>query len=560
MSRVSGAPCHEMLGRLRHWKNVPDFGVVQAVAILTLAVAYAATALGASPAKRPEASDKAVAAKAAKPAGTLVMAWIRLDDETWDPSMQKAMLTTYAPAGPLYESLYRIEPPNGQARPWLVQSGQMAKDALSWTFKLRDGIRFSNGDPMTAEDVKFSLDRYRSPAATSAQAGRFRSTIKNVVVVDRLTVRVELTKPMVTLPILLSDPNNEGIVLPKKYIEKIGWAEFGRKPMGSGPYKLIEHRPAESITFEALQDHWRADPIFARIQIVKVAEERARIAALQRGEVDIIAISTDAAKQIKKAGFRILEGQPFNWAIHFYGNYGDYPPGPLSKLAVRKALNLAINKQEMLDKLLDGIGELAAYNLSAPGYSLGAPKLKPTPYDPAEAKRLLQQAGYPNGFELTFHAVGSSGCPDPSDLVATVADYWKRIGVRTVIQPMDRAVYRPLWAGKKHQDPIVGTAGSDCGPARLTALADLTVVHWSKGLFKLTDVADAEIEKALAAKSLDEEVRYSEQAYRKVYDNYVNVPILYVPLTFAASKKFPEPPAYRGSGANVSVWMARDRH
>lgn len=564
MTRVLEVPCHEMSGRLKQWKNagVPGLKVVPALAILTLAFAYAATAPGASPAKRPAAaSDKSATAKAAKPAGTLVMAWIRLDDETWDPSLQKALLTTYAPAGPLYESLYRIEPPEGKARPWLLESGQMAKDALSWTFKLRDGIRFSNGDPMTAEDVKFSLDRYRSPAATSAQAGRFRNTIKDVVVVDRLTVRVELTKPMVTMPILLSDPNNEGIVLPKKYIEKIGWAAFGRKPIGSGPYKLIEHRPAESITFEPMQDHWRADPIFAKIHIVKVAEERARIAALQRGEVDIIAVSTDAAKEIKKKGFRILQGQPFNWAIHFYGNYGDYPPGPLSKLAVRKALNLAINKQEMLDKLLDGIGELSAYNLSAPGYSLGAPKgLKPTPYDPAEAKRLLQQAGYPNGFELTFHAVGSSGCPDPSDLVATVADYWKRIGVRTVIQPMDRAVYRPLWAGKKHQDPIVGTAGSDCGPARLTALADLTVVHWSKGLFKLTDVADAEIEKALAAKSLDEEVRYSEQAYRKVYDNYVNVPILYVPLTFAASKKFPEPPAYRGSGANVSVWMARDRH
>jgi peptide/nickel transport system substrate-binding protein len=462
----------------------------------------------------------------------------------------------------LYESLYRIEPPDGQARPWLLESGKMAEDALSWTFKLRDGIRFSNGDPMTAEDVKFSLDRYRSPVATSAQAGRFRSTIKDVVVVDRLTVRVELKQPIVTLPILLSDPNNEGIILPKKYIEQVGWAEFGRKPIGSGPYRLVEHKPGESITFEAIQDHWRADPIFAKIQIVQVPEERARIAMLLSGEADIIDVGIDGAKEAKKAGFRILQGEPYNWAVNFYGAYGDYPPNPLSKLAVRKALNLAVNKPEILDELAGGFGELSAYYMSAPGYSLGAPAgLAPTPYDPAEAKRLLQQAGYPDGFDLTFYAVGSGSCPDPSDLVAAVADYWQRIGVRTVIRPMDRAVYRPLWAGEKTQDQIVGTAGTDCAPARMTALQDLTIGDWSKGLYKLSDVADAEIEKALAAKSLDEEVRYSEQAYRKVYDNYVNVPIAYVPLLFASSNKFPGPPGdYTGAAGNASVWLARDRH
>ena len=555
-----------MFGCHKKVKNIGVSGlvVIPALVILALAVVCTPVALEAATSK-PSGNTappigKPPAVKAAKPTGSLVVALHKLDDETWDPSLQKALLRTVAAAGPLYESLYRLEPPDGQARPWLLESGNMAKDVRSWTFKLRDGIRFSNGDPMTAEDVKFSLDRYRSPVATSAQAGRFRSAIKDVVVIDRLTVRVDLNTPVVTLPILLSDANNEGIILPKKYIEKIGWAEFGRKPIGSGPYKLVEHRPGESVTYGAIEDHWRADPIFAKITIVHMPEERTRVAALQNGEVDLITVEIEGAKELKKAGFRILEGEPYNWAIHFYGAYGDYPANPLRKLEVRKALNLAINKQEMLDKLLGGIGQLSAYNLSMPGFSLGAPKgLKPTPYDPAEAKRLLQQAGYPNGFELTFHAVGSSGCPDPSDLVATVADYWKRIGVRTVIRPMDRAVYRPLWAGKKHQDEIIGTAGTDCGPARLTALADLTVVHWSKGLFKLTDVADAEIDKALAAKSLDEEVRYSEEAYLKVYNNYVNVPILYIPLTFAAGKKFPVLPEYKGSGSNAIVWLARDR-
>ena len=519
----------------------------------------AAPAPKAEPAK--PAAPAPAAPKAAKPTGEAVIVLANLGAEKFDPSQDRPIVKSYQPGGPIFEPLYMPWPPDGDVRPFLLESGKAADDNMSWTFKLRDGIRFANGDPMTAEDLKFSLDRYRSEVSVSPMAGEFRQGIKNVVVVDRLTARVDLNNPMLGLPIYLSgQTGNEGVMLPKKYIEQVGWETFNRKPIGSGPYKMVEHKPGESITYEAVENHWRTTPTFAKVRYVAVPEERSRVAMLKAGQGDLVRIDPESKKEVEQAGFKSYtvpaEGM---WQLNFYGAFGSYPPGPTSKVEVRKALDMAINKQEMLDSLYAGAGNVAAFAPVVPDSALGAPKdLKPSPYDPAQAKRLLQQAGYPNGFDLTFYAVPLPACSNVQQLAQAFASYWDRIGVKTQIKPMEYAVFRPLFAGKEHAQQIVGTVANHCAEGSPLALTDINIYYWSKGIVKLTDVADAEIEKAQTAKSVDEMVQNLETAYRKVYNNVPAIPILVGSTVYGASKQAADLPVIRGTDL-FSMWLTQDR-
>ena len=469
-------------------------------------------------------------------------------------------MKTWYTAGPMYESLYLHWPPDGEPRPFLLESGKMADDAMSWTFKLRSGIRFSNGDPMTAEDVKFSLDRYRSEASKTPQAGQLRQAVKDIVIVDPLTVRLDLKEPWITFPYFLGGTQNEGIVIPKKYVEKVGWEEFNRKPIGSGPYKMVEHRPGEFVTYEAVENHWRATPSFARARFVAVPEEQSRIAMLKSGQADLVPITSENKAQIEQAGFSII-GIPYSsfMQINLYGTFGQYPSVPTSKLEVRKAPALAVNRKEIVDQLTAGTGQVASITPAAPGFSLGAPKdLTPYPYDPAEAKRLLAQAGSPNGFEMTIFGFGQPACPNALQIDQAVASHWERIGVKTKVVPIEYAVFRPKFAGKEHAPDLVGNAANHCIEVSPIGLRDLNTFFWSKGTVKLTDVADAEIEAAQRAKSTAELVRYTEAAYRKVYDNVSLLPLMFGQVMYGASKKVANLPNTKGADL-LTVWLVQDR-
>ncbi len=518
----------------------------------------------AAPAAAPAPAAPAAAApappKAAKPTGEFVIALPNLGPEKWDPSQTRSVLLTHSVGGPMYESLYLSYPPDGAIRPFLLESGKMAQDTMSWTFKLRDGIRFSNGDPMTAEDVKFSLDRYRSKESVSPMAAQFQKSIKDVVVVDRLTVRVDLNEPMILLDTMLaSRMGNEGVMMPKKYIEKVGWEEFNRKPIGSGPYRLVEHKPGESVTYEAVENHWRTTAAYAKVRFVQVPEERSRIAMLKSGQADLTPISPDSKKELDQAGLKTLAiPSRALWQLNFYGAFGQYPSGPTSKVAVRKALDMAINKKEIVDAMYAGAGEVPAISPSVPGFSLGAPKgLKPSPYDPAEAKRLLQQAGYPNGFEITYYATPTPSCPQSRQLAEAIGSYWERIGVKIQIRPIEYTVLRPMFSGKEHASEIVGTVANHCTPSSPTALSDLNIYFWSKGIVKLTNVADAEVENAQRAKSADEMIRLTEAAYRKVYDDVSTIPILSGSELYGASKRAANLPVFNGTDI-LSMSLTQD--
>ena len=464
-----------------------------------------------------------VAADAGK---TLRYAAGSFGEESMDPT-RTSISASLGLVGPLWDWLTEIDAA-GKLSPGLALSWKPGEDGKSWTFKLRPGVKFHDGSEMTAEDVQFTLmEGFRRPKAKASRVRQFRKGIKDVKVVDRHTVTVITAKPWPTFPYDMSfQPGIEGIVLPKAYIKKVGWDGFAQKPVGTGPWKFVKHEVGNFIEFEAVKDHWRASPNFDRLRTVLVKEAATRVAMLKTGQVDVARISLDEVQDVTKAGFKIAEDpQPTSVRIHLYATYYD-KAGPVKDVRVRQALNLAVNRQEILDTLLHGKGKPAAVFPSSP-ISIGFPAdLKPYPYDPAKAKKLLAEAGYPNGFSIKLFALPTGGFTQYLQLAEIVAGYWEAIGVKTSIVPTDIGAFRPLYIANPQSPKIVGQAGTFATTGRLNGSDSLRIWWSAKGrIIKMANTVDDIAAKAAGEATIDGIAAQVRKAYTILHNEYRGVPI-----------------------------------
>ena len=465
----------------------------------------------------------ALAADAGK---TLRYAAGSFGEESMDPT-RTSISASLGLVGPLWDWLTEIDAA-GKLSPGLALSWKPGEDGKSWTFKLRPGVKFHDGSEMTAEDVQFTLmEGFRRPKAKASRVRQFRKGIKDVQVVDRHTVTVITAKPWPTFPYDMSfQPGIEGIVLPKAYIKKVGWDGFAQKPVGTGPWKFVKHEVGNFIEFEAVKDHWRKSPNFDRLRTVLVKEAATRVAMLKTGQVDVARISLDEVQDVTKAGFKIAEDpQPTSVRIHLYATYYD-KAGPVKDVRVRQALNLAVNRQEILDTLLHGKGKPAAVFPSSP-ISIGFPAdLKPYPYDPAKAKKLLAEAGYPNGFSIKLFALPTGGFTQYLQLAEIVAGYWEAIGVKTSIVPTDIGAFRPLYIANPQSPKIVGQAGTFATTGRLNGSDSLRIWWSAKGrIIKMANTVDDIAAKAAGEATIDGIAAQVRKAYTILHNEYRGVPI-----------------------------------
>ncbi len=447
-------------------------------------------------------------------------------EESMDPT-RTSISASLGLVGPLWDWLTEIDAA-GKLSPGLALSWKPGEDGKSWTFKLRPGVKFHDGSEMTAEDVQFTLmEGFRRPKAKASRVRQFRKGIKDVQVVDRHTVTVITAKPWPTFPYDMSfQPGIEGIVLPKAYIKKVGWDGFAQKPVGTGPWKFVKHEVGNFIEFEAVKDHWRKSPNFDRLRTVLVKEAATRVAMLKTGQVDVARISLDEVQDVTKAGFKIAEDpQPTSVRIHLYATYYD-KAGPVKDVRVRQALNLAVNRQEILDTLLHGKGKPAAVFPSSP-ISIGYPAdLKPYPYDPAKAKKLLAEAGYPNGFSIKLFALPTGGFTQYLQLAEIVAGYWEAIGVKTSIVPTDIGAFRPLYIANPQSPKIVGQAGTFATTGRLNGSDSLRIWWSAKGrIIKMANTVDDIAAKAAGEATIDGIAAQVRKAYTILHNEYRGVPI-----------------------------------
>lgn len=335
---------------------------------------------------------------------------------------------------------------NYQVQPALAESYENI-DATTWEVKLRPGVKFHNGDELTAADVKFSFDRVLNPDNNLSQ-GRRVLTITGVEVVDDLTVRITTEEPD---PLFLQRIASQ-FIIPQKYFEEQGEEGFGKAPIGTGPYQVVEMTPDSQVVLEAFPDSWRGAPNIDRLVWKVMREPATRVAALRTGEIDIAqAVPPDQAADLEAEGIQVL---PVPRAqVQTVAFESDLEDSPLADAQVRQALNYAVDKEALIDSLLYGFSGVADGQLVGPdgfGYNQD---VEAYPYDPEMARQLLAEAGYPDGFSVAMEAtVGNF--PNDKQIYEAVAAYLEDVGVDVDLQFIELSVWlekfyggdrAPLW-------------------------------------------------------------------------------------------------------------------
>jgi len=397
--------------------------------------------------------------------GRLVVALDTLGAQTMDP-----ILETRAPhahyQAPIFDSILWFDPVKGGIGPGVAERWEMAPDGQSWIFYIRQGQRWHNGDPVTAHDVKFSLERTMSPEALSGRVAGLRQEIDRIEVQDDSTVRVYTKGTLPYFPEGLSRAVfQEGQLMPKKYIETVGVEEFRKKPIGSGPWKFVRSVPGDQVEYEAVNyPHWRGTPQFKNLTFLLIPEESTRVAMVRTGEAAIGSISPESLKEIKAAKLKTVTVPGTMQAVfQFYGTYRpEVKDSPVADPRVREALSLAINRQQIIDHVMDGQAlwpmPFATFpysvDMDLPRWESWAKEA--LRYDPDRAKKLLAEAGYPDGFRLTFWNIALPGTPFMTHIGEAVTGFWEKIGVKVDIKAVEFGTFPPMERGD--QKNLIGTA------------------------------------------------------------------------------------------------------
>src|SRR6059036_3536678 len=386
---------------------------------------------------------------------SLVTRWL-------DPGEMEGILTPFLFYYALHDALVKPMPGHAMA-PSLAESWTMGKDALSYDFVLRKGVRFHNGDPVTAEDVKFTFERYKG-----AGGKLLREKVREVQVVDPGRVRFHLREPWPDFMTFYgTSATGAGWIVPKKYVDKVGEDGFKKAPVGAGPYRFVSFTPGVELVLEAFEGYWRKTPSVKRLVLRAMPEETTRAAALKRGEVDIVYLLTGpVAEEIRKTpGFR-LEAPLLSGA--FWLDLPDQwdPKSPWHDKRVRLAANHAVDRQAVNQAETLGLSRLTG-SIVPRVFQFALP-VEPLPYDPAKAKKLLAEAGYPNGFD----AGDFTPFPPYFSMAEAILSQLQEVGIRSRLRTMERAAYFSAWRDKKlHGIILVVTAPMGNAATRLEPYA-----------------------------------------------------------------------------------------
>ncbi len=336
----------------------------------------------------------------------------------------------------------------------MLATGYKVVNPTTWQFTLRQGVKFHNGEPFDATAVKFTFDRGR---LKESPENYLLDGIKDVRIVDPYTVEVTTANPM---PLLLPNLMSVGIA-PSRYYQERGASYVATHPVGTGPYRFQSWVKDDRLTLEANRDYWGGAPGIQTVVFRLIPNPAARVAALRSGEADVI---TDFAPDLVPS----VTNDPRVQAAVTTGTRSinimlDTGMGPLRDKRVRQALNYAVDKNAIVKNILGGFGTVEATLVPA-AYLGFNPRLRPYAYDPAKAKALLAQAGYPNGFEIVFQSPRGRYLAD-ADVSQAVVGYLKAVGVNAQLKYFEWGNYVNMYF--KHQLGPIFLIGS--GSAALEA-------------------------------------------------------------------------------------------
>ncbi len=385
---------------------------------------------------------------AAAPEGTLTIAMHFTPVTRWlDPAEGESTITPFLLLYALHDGLLKPMPGVGSG-PSLAESWSMSKDMLSADFTLR-AAKFHNGEPVTADDVKFSFERYRGGGAKA-----LKDNVKEIQTPAANRVRFVFKEPWPDFPAFYGTfVTSAGWVVPKKYVEKVGEDGYRKAPVGAGPYKFVSFNPGVELVLDAFEGYWRKPPSIKRLVFRSMPDETTRAAALKSGEVDLaMLLSGPTAQDIRRTpGLKLVAPLLGIFWLDFPDQWD--LKSPWADKRVRLAASLALDRQ--------ALNEAETLGLSRPTGSIVprdfefALPLEPPPYDPARAKKLLAEAGYPNGLD----AGDLTPFPPYNSMGETIQGWLQAVGIRTRVRAMERGTFMTAWREKKHKGVVLTISG-----------------------------------------------------------------------------------------------------
>jgi peptide/nickel transport system substrate-binding protein len=417
--------------------------------------------------------------------------------------------------------------------PGIASDWALSPDGLTWTFTIREGVKWHDGSELTPEDVHWTFQHLFGPEAVEhliAPTAIRLSREADRIELNGRDVSLTTTIPATYVGNTLSESGTGWYhVMPARdelYNEDVEVA-YDQNPIGAGPMSFVEHVRASSMTFERFDDYYYQPENgfpedkrvnFERLTLYLVPEESTRVSALRAGEADIAPISLVSREQVEAGGGRVVFGQEgaFVW-VPMMGCWAD-ESFPCYKKEFRQALNYAIDKELIRDRLYGGPDEFqvkgwAAVTPSTIGYT---PEIDPFPYDPDKARQLLADAGYPGGEgagKIILHTWQSTSMPFQTEAAQLAAEFWRRdLGLDVEVRVGDSTAIRGAWAAGELNSQIIWRDNETRVDATST-----TVSGYADAASEIRRSEDPELRRLAqeASQTVDEEER--AQALAKLY-------------------------------------------
>ena len=388
-----------------------------------------------------------LAAHAADPKDELRVA-IPWTPENLDPTMNLSSIRAQIGVS-IFDSLVGRNAEN-RIVPELAESWRLLDDT-TWQFRLRKGVVFHNGEPFNAEAVRFTVQRVLDPNQKSPNRANI-AEVSKVEVVDEFTVRLVTRQPYAPfLNRLIDFP-----IVPPRYTAEKGDQGLALRPVGTGPFKFVELVKDDRLVVEAFDRHWRGAPRIRRITFRPVPEPFTRVAALRSGELDLITnLPPSLARELERVPGIKVQRVPSTWMIYLGLNAF---AKPLSDVRVRQALNYASDVDAIIKTVLEGNGRRTPGPLTPHMFGYD-PGVKGYPYDPAKARRLLAEAGYPDGLEITLDSPEGRYQGD-KEIAEALAGQWQKAGFKPKVQVAEWGAYFKRYLGRQFSDAyLLGLGG-----------------------------------------------------------------------------------------------------
>jgi len=482
----------------------------------------------------------------AAPEGEIVVAQPLLRQQ-FDPTAMVAT-TDFLTFDMLYDGLLNLT--DEGKKPALALSWEISEDGKQFDIKLREGVVFHNGDPMTAEDVKFTYDTVLGPENTHSYRQAFANSVERVEVLSPYEVRIVLKQPW---PAFFTSVRYSPLgIIPKNYYEEVGPKEFLKRPVGTGPFKLVDQQAGEWSRFEAHEDYWGGAPDVAVVTQRLVSEPFTRYAMLERGEADIaMGLTGPLLERIQSNPDIKIVAAKYSGTSALHFSRTEFPES--ANREVRMAIAHAINREGIAQSILAGVCESASSILTPAtfGHLTGLERIS---YDPEKAKQMLRDAGIEEGHEVSFsiHTQSFGSLPNAPQVLEAIAGNLEAVGFELDRRPYETGAWLAMMRAGNQTGIFYGPSSiPDDGGETINGWFSSKSV-WSSGNVNVPEY-DEIFNKQLMEPELEEREKLIQSFARMEHERLEAVPLFWCSTPFAINSRISDWTPGVGSGYHLNL-------